>query len=79
LIYGEFIRGLDNKMRYFKPIRIEMYRNLFTQIRKYVKDVFVYLCMENRDVWERSFGFAPKDTTQLSTMLDERARKLCWT
>jgi hypothetical protein len=30
----------------------------------------VYLCMENRLVWQRSFGTAPRDTTHLSDQMD---------
>lgn len=32
-IYGEFIPGLDNKMRYFKPLRIDLYRKMVAWIR----------------------------------------------
>jgi hypothetical protein len=28
IVYGEFITGLDNKMRYFKPLRIALYRQM---------------------------------------------------
>jgi len=28
IVYGEFVRGLDDKMRYFKPLRIDLYRDV---------------------------------------------------
>ena len=50
---GELIPGTDQKLRYFKPIRIEMFQNIYQEIRKYRQDVFVYLCMESREVWDK--------------------------
>jgi spore photoproduct lyase len=77
IVYGEFIPGLDNKMRYFKPLRIEMYRHLVHCIREYAPDVTIYLCMEDDEVWRQSFGFAPAEEGGLSRMLDQSARKHC--
>ena len=28
IIYGEFVPGLDGKMRYFKPLRISLYKKI---------------------------------------------------
>lgn len=71
--YGEFIRGLDGKMRYFKPLRIEAYKTLYERIRKHSKQVTVYLCMESDEVWEKSFGWSPKNSRGLSHLLDQAA------
>lgn len=65
----EFIRGLDGKMRYFKPIRIEMYAKMARWIRDCCPDVAVYLCMESREVWEKSIGFAPDSARDLNNRL----------
>jgi len=51
ILGGEFITGLDNKMRYFKPLRIELYRQIITHIREYTPDVTLYFCMEDDEVW----------------------------
>lgn len=73
MIYGEFIAGLDGKMRYFKPLRIELYRQIVSRIREEAPGVLVYLCMEDDEVWEKSLGFIPSDRGGLPRMLDERA------
>ena len=71
-IYGEFFPGLDGKMRYFKPIRVDVYGRLYSWMRQYSKDVFVYMCMESADVWKKSFGWTPKSNAELAGMLDEQ-------
>jgi len=73
---GEFIPGLDGKLRYFKPIREEMYGQLFERLRRWHRDLGVYLCMESDDVWKHSFGWSPETSPQLSRYLDDRVRKL---
>ena len=35
IAYGEFITGLDNKMRYFKPLRIDLYRRIAGWIKDF--------------------------------------------
>lgn len=67
--YGEFVPGHHGKLRYFRPIREEMYRRMRSWIRAAAPEVFVYLCMESGVVWERSFGHRPRDTAQLSQWL----------
>jgi spore photoproduct lyase len=54
--YGEFIPGHHGKLRYFRPIRQEMYRKIHSWIREAAPQVWVYLCMESRIVWENSIG-----------------------
>ena len=77
IIYGEFISGLDNKMRYFKPLRIGIYKKLTAYIRELAPQVLTYLCMEDDEVWHKSLGFAPADRGGLSRMLDNRAINHC--
>jgi spore photoproduct lyase len=69
ILYEEFIRGEDGKMRYLKPVRIEMYRRMVSWIRRRAPNVVVYFCMERRDVWERVFGFSPRDREELNEIL----------
>ena len=75
--YGEFISGLDGKMRYFKPLRIELYREVIARIRQSAPDVCVYFCMEDDEVWRKSMGFTPKEKGGLPTMLDQSAVRIC--
>ncbi len=77
IVYGEFIPGLDGKMRYFKPLRIDLYRNMVRWIRKHAPNVTTYLCMEDEQVWAQSLGFEPKSKGGLPAMLDEAARRHC--
>ncbi len=77
IVYGEFIPGLDGKMRYFKPLRIDLYRRMVERIRAYAPGLTVYLCMEDDEVWEKSFGYVPSDYGGLPAMLDRSAARVC--
>jgi len=72
LPYGEFVPGHHGKLRYFRPLREEMYRKMLTWIRKEAPSVFVYLCMESRLVWERCLNDGTRDKEHLSDILDAR-------
>jgi spore photoproduct lyase len=50
ITYGEFVPGHHGKLRYFRPIREEMYRKMISWIKAEAPQVFVYLCMESRIV-----------------------------
>jgi spore photoproduct lyase len=73
---SEFVTGLDGKLRYFKPIRVEMYAKLSERLRKWHDDLGIYLCMESDDVWRQSLGWSPKNSSNLSGYLDNRVRML---
>jgi len=77
IIYEEFIKGPDGKMRYFKPLRIQLYRKIVTCIRDHAPDTVIYLCMEDDEVWRKSLGFVPDDAGGLPHMLDMSAAKVC--
>jgi spore photoproduct lyase len=77
IVYGEFVPGLDGKMRYFKPLRIEMYRKMAGWIKDIAPEVIVYLCMEDDEVWVKSLGYRPVEHGGLPQMLDESASKHC--
>ncbi len=55
---SEFIISSDAKMRYFLPIRLEMYRFMVDQIRQRFCDASILLCKEPSEVWERVLGKA---------------------
>jgi spore photoproduct lyase len=75
--YGEFITGLDNKMRYFKPLRIDLYRRLVGWIREAAPNVTVYFCMEDDIVWEQAIGYAPPPDGGVGHLLDRSAARIC--
>jgi spore photoproduct lyase len=77
IITGEFIAGLDGKMRYFKPLRIALYRHVVHLIRKIAPNVLVYFCMEDDEVWGKTFGFIPSEKGGLEKMLDHSAATHC--
>ncbi len=62
IIYEEMIRGKDGKYRYFKPLRIELYKNIINLIRRNGgKKVPLYFCMENKEIWEKGLKKKPRD------------------
>lgn len=69
---GELIPGKDGKLRYVKPIRVEMYQKMVSWLQAYDKDLFIYLCMERDDVWQEVFGWSPKTTGGLNKRFEER-------
>jgi len=74
IVLGELLPGIDKKLRYFEPIRIEMFSKMHEWIKSYSKDVFVYLCMESSSVWRKAFGWSPKNSAHLKQLLDERVK-----
>jgi spore photoproduct lyase len=70
LPYGEFVPGHHGKLRYFRPIREELYQKMISWIREEAPRVPIYLCMESRLVWERSFGKGEYGATHLCRQLD---------
>jgi spore photoproduct lyase len=77
IIYGEFISGLDGKMRYFKPLRMQLYRDMAQAIQGHAPGVCIYLCMEDDEVWQYALGFRPAERGGLERMLDESAVRHC--
>lgn len=75
IVYGEFIRGLDGKMRYFRDIRVELYGLMLERIRRFDADLCVYLCMESEDIWQQVFGFSPQERGGLPAILDHAVKK----
>ena len=69
---GEFVRGLDGKMRYFKPIRIQLYDFMSKNLKKWHPNLGLYLCMESDDVWQQGMGWSPEDSNGLRRYLDKR-------
>jgi spore photoproduct lyase len=71
--YGEFVPGNHGKQRYFRPIREEMYTKMKSWIEQATPGVFTYLCMENREAWQRCFELTPPDAVTLSEQMDNIA------
>jgi spore photoproduct lyase len=73
---GEFIMGLDGKMRYFKPIRMELYSYMRESLEEWHPDSGLYLCMESHDVWKKSMDWSPENSNGLRRYLDGRVVKI---
>ncbi|MFC1562797.1 radical SAM protein [candidate division KSB1 bacterium] len=68
IIYGEHILCSDGKMRYIKPLRVEIYKKMLNWIRECSEDVFVYLCMETKEVWKNVFNLTLKRYNELEDL-----------
>jgi hypothetical protein len=62
-------------MRYFKPIRLDLYSFMKQRLDNWYGDLGIYLCMESDEVWRKALGWSPADTNGLSRFLDMRALK----
>lgn len=77
IAYGEFIPGLDGKMRYFKPLRMRLYGKMIGWIRERAPQTCIYFCMEDEEVWRKCMGFDPAERGGLERMLDDAAIYHC--
>ncbi len=75
IFLGELFPGKDAKFRYFKEIRVEMYQKMVGWLRDIHPDLFIYLCMESEEVWERVFGWAPENSRHLNQLFEKRLKE----
>ena len=69
---AELLPGFDGKIRYFKPLRVDMYTQMLTWLRRYIDDRQLYLCMESQDVWQQVFGRAPTCSLEVEQRIQAR-------
>ncbi|MDH5656988.1 MAG: radical SAM protein [Spirochaetia bacterium] len=69
---AEMLNGPDGKLRYLKRVRIEMYRSMKKKIREYHPDLFSYICMDTKNVWEDLEGHAPGSAKNLDEKFEKR-------
>jgi len=70
IIYGEFISGKDGKLRYFKSIRLEIYKKIVDYIRSNKgKKIRIYFCMENKEIWEKILKRKPTGNEDIEKYL----------
>jgi spore photoproduct lyase len=75
LFSGEMITGTDRKLRYFRPVRVAIYRAMKDAFYRHHPKAPLYLCMESREVWEES-GLLHRIPHGLPAYLDEQARAI---
>ncbi len=71
----DFIASPDGKMRYFKSLRMEMYREVWRLLREWSAEFPRYLCMEPPWMWEEVTGAAP-DPEEVEARLVNRLKSL---
>ncbi|NIM57627.1 MAG: hypothetical protein GTO16_01615 [Candidatus Aminicenantes bacterium] len=70
IIYDELIKGKDGKLRYFKPLRLELYKKIIGFIKEWGDEkIPLYFCMESEDVWREAMGWIPKGEENLEAYL----------
>ena len=70
IVLGEMFPGKDGKLRYFRPLRERMFRQMVRWIREQDDRVRIYLCMESPEVWRAAFGEQPLARCGLPKQLD---------
>jgi len=76
LFEGELIKGHDGKYRYFKPLRLELFHYTKQKIQSLIsQEVPLYLCMEDKEVWQEILPHLPPEETAVNKYLYESARK----
>ncbi|HNX24007.1 MAG TPA: hypothetical protein PKG60_08140 [Spirochaetota bacterium] len=56
LTVEEMFPGCDGKYRYLAPDRTEIFKKFKEKIQHYFPDVFIYLCMEDSEIWHKVFN-----------------------
>lgn len=74
IVLGELLPGRDKKLRYFRPLRTQLFRQMVNWIKEYSPEVLVYLCMESKTVWDKVFTTCPANSAELKKMLDARVK-----
>lgn len=79
IIYNEFIKGYDNKERYFRFKREKMFKYLISLIKGYDKnnEIKLYFCMESPEIWNDVLGFVPSSDEELGAILYNKCIKNC--
>ncbi len=74
IYYEEFITGLDNKYRYFRTMREDLYATVVNGLKEHAHPgTCIYFCMESDEIWQRVMGFTPEEQGGVPAMLDRAA------
>ncbi|MDR0676394.1 MAG: hypothetical protein LBF97_05085 [Elusimicrobiota bacterium] len=76
IIYGEFVKGLDNKIRYFKENRIKIYKKIIKFLKNNDENVFIYFCMEDNEIWDKVLGLKIKENNDIHKLFCKRLQFL---
>src|SRR5918992_944864 len=78
ILTGEQVLCKDGKLRYFHPLRVEIYRKMVRWIRHHAPTVKIYLCMESHEVWQQVFGFAPACEKELGNQMSPAVHSIVY-
>ena len=72
---GELVPGRDGKLRYFKPLRLGLYRRIVGLLRENGGGkIPLYFCMEDRETWRKVLKKNPGRKSDVETALSTRVR-----
>ncbi|MFC2169481.1 radical SAM protein [Acidobacteriota bacterium] len=70
IIYEEFVRGRDGKLRYFKPLRFEQYKRIIRLIEAWGGGkIPLYFCMETEEFWRKMLKKKPRSKEDIEKYL----------
>ncbi len=73
IVYEELVPGKDRKLRYFKPLRLGLYRRVVELIRYFGgQRIPLYFCMEDAEAWEKGLGWKPGRKADVELSLSPR-------
>ena len=75
IVLGEMFPGKDGKLRYFRPIREEMFQKMVNWFREVDENIQIYLCMESPEVWKNAPGLSSLSGCGLPRQLDQAVYK----
>jgi spore photoproduct lyase len=75
IIYDEFILGRDGKLRYFRPLRLELIQTVAGFVKKWGGGAIPqYLCMEGEEIWRDGLAWKPRGKRAVENTLSPRLR-----
>ncbi len=76
IIHTEMIKGTDGKLRYFRPLRLEMYKSVVRSIKENGgQNIPLYFCMEGESIWREVLGWVPGHKEELEDYLSSHFGK----
>lgn len=58
IYYGELVLGNDHKYRYFRQLRVEIFKLIYAKLRHYLQVNQIYFCMESPEIWQEVVSIA---------------------
>ena len=65
----------EGKMTYPDDVKIHLFQQAYDAFKPWHEKVFFYLCMEERKLWESTFGYAYQDNQEFENCLIDNAWK----